>query len=236
MKCLYPIAERELFRFVLPVINSNMYVLPADGEALIVDPHVSVEAERLLAEGGTKRCTVLLTHEHFDHISGVNRLRELYSCEVICTKDCASALVNPRRNASKFFAALFLGRNEEEQETVKRYLDVEYRCEADTTYEGELRLNWKGIELRLHAAPGHSPGGQLIFAEGRCLFSGDNLVPGERLITRLPGGNKDVYIEQTVPLLHALMDDTVVFPGHGEEGLLGSEAMRFALKESLAHK
>lgn len=221
---------------MLPVINSNMYVLPAGGEALIVDPHVSAEAEQLLTENAVRRCTVLLTHEHFDHISGVNRLRELYPCEVVCTEACADALENPRKNAAKYFAALFVGRNAEEQETVKRFLDVEYRCKADTTYEGELRLNWNGIELQLLEAPGHSPGGQFILVEERRLFSGDNLVPGEKLITRLPGGNKVAYRERTAPFLRALADDIIVFPGHGEEGPLCSPPMQFTLKEGFASK
>lgn len=231
MKCLYPIAERQLHRFVLPVILSNMYVLSEDREALIIDPHVSADAERLLSEKGTERCTVLLTHEHYDHISGVNRLRELYPCEVICTQACSDALGEPRRNAAKFFAALFFERCAAERETVNSFLETDYRCRADVTYTGQTELQWHGLCLRLKEAPGHSPGGQLILAEG-CCFSGDNLVPGERLITRLPGGDKNAYLEQTLPMICGLAEDTVVFPGHGEEGLLRSETMRFALEEN----
>ena len=47
------------------------------------------------------------------------------------------------------------------------------------------------------------------------LFSGDNLVNGAGVICRLPGGNWKTYCERTLPIIQALPDDTMIFPGHG---------------------
>lgn len=52
------------------------------------------------------------------------------------------------------------------------------------------------------------------------LFSGDSLIKGKKVITRLPGGSKKDYQAITLPFLKSLPDDMVVFPGHGEPGTL----------------
>ena len=52
-------------------INSNMYVLLAGSEALIIDPHKNEDLTELLKSKGIKNVTILLTHEHHDHTTGV---------------------------------------------------------------------------------------------------------------------------------------------------------------------
>lgn len=99
MKCLYQIADLDVHIFPMPVINSNMYVLTHSGSALIVDPWVSNEAEELLRSAQISQCTVLLTHEHYDHISGVNWLRAQYPCRVVCSETCARGIADPRKKS-----------------------------------------------------------------------------------------------------------------------------------------
>ena len=60
-----------LLHSVYEHINSNMYVLLAEDEELIIDPHKNEELTDLLKEKGIKRVTILLTHEHPDHIGGL---------------------------------------------------------------------------------------------------------------------------------------------------------------------
>lgn len=92
MKCLFPIAEHPVYRFEMPVIASNMYLLPVGDFCLVVDPFVSDEAAKLLETNGIKECLVLLTHEHLDHISGVNWLQGLYPCKVLCSEVCGERM------------------------------------------------------------------------------------------------------------------------------------------------
>lgn len=215
MKCSYPIADHEIYQFVMPVIRSNMYVLPYRGAALVVDPCVSPEAEQLLREEKVKSCTVLLTHEHYDHISGVNRLRELFECWVICSRICNRLINNPRTNAAVFFAALFLGRDEQERNQIEALLDTGYCCSADKVYEGELRMDWEGLSVWMKELPGHSKGSQIIQIEGKSIFTGDSLIPDTEPITRLPGGSRKDYEEIAKPYLLHLPEDSVIYPGHG---------------------
>lgn len=213
MKCLYQIADHNVHRFVMPVINSNMYVLTSKTSALIIDPHVDYEAELLLKKEGINDCVVLLTHEHFDHISGVNRLRKLFSCHVICTEKCAQQIINPRKSGAAHFAELFLMHSSEEQEIIKHLADTEYQCEADETYCGEKDFQWEDLKVLLKEAPGHSKGSQIIYMNDKYIFTGDSFIPGEEVVLRLPGSNKIDYERKVKPLLHTFKE-SIIYPGH----------------------
>ena len=91
---MYYLGQHPIYSVQMPVIDSNMYMLPTENSCLVVDPTVSTEAERILQESNVEKCVVLLTHEHYDHISGVNWLREKVKCEVVCSKICAQRIKN----------------------------------------------------------------------------------------------------------------------------------------------
>lgn len=201
----------------MPVIESNMYVICDASSALIIDPHIDTEAENFLLENGIENCVILLTHEHFDHVSGVNRLRELFSCRVICTSTCANQITDPRKSGAAHFIELFLMHSEAEQQIARRFADVEYRCEADESYYGEKKIQWNNLNILLKEAPGHSRGSQIIYINDRYIFTGDSFVPGEKIILRLPGGSKREYEERTKLLIQKFPEDSVVYPGHNEE-------------------
>lgn len=216
MKTSYRISEIPVHLFPAPFLDSRMYLLLQNGRGLAVDPCDSREAEALLEKEGARDLLVLLTHEHYDHISGVNRLRELLPCRVVCSEACAQGMADPRKNAAAYWEALFpQGRRNGALPP-----DPAYACQADRTYRGRLELEWEGLALELRELPGHSPGNQLILAEGKYAFTGDSLIPGRRVVTRLPGGSRRVFREKAAPVLAALGPDTVIFPGHGEPGLL----------------
>ena len=231
MKCLYPIAEHTVHRFVMPVIRSNMYLLIHGTEALVIDPHISEEAEALIAEAGVQECVVLLTHEHFDHISGVNWLRGICSCRVICTRTCAEMIESAKKNAASVFGALFLvGHSESEQKEIEPFLAPDYTCKADFAYDREWQFDWHGISVTLKEMQGHSKGSQLILLEDGFVLTGDNLVPGEKTVTRLPGGSRRILEETVQPYLRALPKSYIVYPGHGDPGYLSEGKMQCGLK------
>lgn len=220
MKCLYPIADHPVYRFSMPVIDSSMYLIAAGSACLIVDPCISKEAEALLRELGIQESLILLTHEHYDHISGVNRLRELLPCRVVCSRSCGERIKDPRKNTAAYFAALIAQRLEAEQAVLQEYLDVEYACRADETYSGETEIKWKDLTLRMRETPGHSPGSQIIEIGKHWYFTGDTLIPGLDVITRLPGGSRKDFETVTRPYLRTIAPGSVLFPGHGAETVL----------------
>lgn len=225
-----PIHGHAVHRFTMPLIHSNMYVVLHGSDALIVDPCVSEDAAALLRQHGVTGCTVLLTHEHYDHISGVNFLRERFPCRVICTEVCARQMANPRRSHAAVFPAMFLKDGPAVLEQAKALCDTRYACTADETYSGSMTLQWQDIPLRLTELPGHSPGSQIIDAAGTHVFTGDNLIPGTATLIRLPGGDPAVFRQQVVPALGALPPETALLPGHGDWGYRREPALEIPLQ------
>ncbi len=199
-------------------IDARMYLMIENNKALVVDPCVEETALQCLLSNGVSEILVLLTHEHYDHISGVNWLREHFpNVNVLCSSECARALPKPSKNLSSFWEILFVGKDEKIQEYV-RNMDIQpYSCNADETFEEEYAFEWEGHSLFLKETPGHSKGSICILLDHTKLFSGDTLVTGYPTITRLPGGSKKEYIADTIPYLQSLDPDIMVYPGHGDK-------------------
>lgn len=217
----FKVDGKSVYRYRMPAIGSNMYVLLSDGQALVIDPHHSQEVLTLLRLHSVQKVVILLTHEHYDHISGVNWLRENFQTEVICSAECAQMLSDPERNMARYWNVLLMDKSQEAQSIGMDWYDPCYACEADRTYKDETEFQWQGLCIRMGRAPGHSKGGSLIWLDRNILFSGDNLVNGTGVICRFPGGNKREYTVVTRPVLEGLPDELNVFPGHGEPGELG---------------
>lgn len=199
-------------------IDSRMYVLLENEKALVIDPCISDDALRLLQENNVTEILVLLSHEHYDHISGVNWLRENFpKVHVMCSSECAVALQSPSDNLSNFWEILFVGKDKETQAYVRNMNIQPYSCKADSTFSEEKKMSWEGHSLFLKRTPGHSRGSICILLDRNILFSGDSLVTGYPTITRLPGGSKKDYREITLPYFQTLNPGTMVYPGHGEK-------------------
>ena len=223
MLCNYKLGDKMVYKYIMPLIRSNMYMIVNGHSALIIDPNFSEQALQQLSDLGIEHAVIILTHEHYDHISGVNVIRDqVLDCNVFASKVCEQSVENPRKNLSAYFAAMFIGHSEEEQERAKELFRDDYRCQVDVGFEDEYELIWEGLRVHMTATPGHSPGSICITVYENedlvCLFSGDSLVRGVKVVTRLPGGNKAVYQKIAQPFLQSMPAGTIVFPGHGEEG------------------
>lgn len=209
-----------IYRYVMPGIESNMYLTMQGDQALVIDPFRCEDAICWMKKHQIRDVMILLTHEHFDHISGVNLLRkefsgEASSVEVIATKSAAVYLPDPNKNMAKFWDITLMDLPKERIEAGMAMEDKEYSCTADKVFSDIMDICWNGHNIHMQTAPGHSKGGALIFLDG-ILFSGDNLVNGSGVICRMPGGSWKTYCEVTRPVLERLSDDTQILPGHGE--------------------
>lgn len=215
MNCLTRIANTKLYTFPFLPISSNMYILISDDEALIIDPCKNMMALQLIKENGVKKVLIFLTHEHYDHISGINWLKENIDCKVFAQKLCANNIKDIKKNLSNHFGVLMQIVYEVESEvTFSPYI-----CEADVEYENYYELEWKGHIIEIIHTPGHSEGSVCIFIDEDNVFVGDSLIK-KKVITKLPGGSKKSYNEITLPFLKSLPNNTMVFPGHGEPDIL----------------
>lgn len=203
-------------RYVFPALGSNMFLYCRGGEALVIDPHVSEEALQSLKNQGAKRLLVLLTHEHYDHTSGVTWLAERLPSTVVCQRSAAESLRRGRNNRPVILAAKSVHHpGVGEIKALMRALPQGYVYEADAVFDEELRMTWQGIGIRLVHTPGHSPGSCCVELGGEAVATGDSLIYGTPVITRFPDGSDRDFLEKTMPYLRGIRTGTWILPGHG---------------------
>ncbi len=218
MNRIFSRGDLEIFTAAYLPLDERMYLLLSGGEALLVDPNEEGDAVPFLRERGVKDLRIVLTHCHYDHIMGVNLLREHFDCTVISTELCRRMLPDPRKNMSRYAALVFSGHGwrREDVPAIPRI-----SCTGDIGFEGEYGFALGGIPSVLRAVPGHSADGLLMIVDGDLLFTGDNLIPGTPTALTLPGSDPEAYRRVTTPLFLGLPKDMTVFPGHCDMGILG---------------
>lgn len=215
MKRLCQIFDDSLYVSIFELIDSRMYVLVHKDNALVVDPCVDEKMIEYLHENGVNCLTVIPTHEHYDHISGINRLKEEFKSTVICNRLCSENMGNPKKNLSAMFSAMFI--NEPDKlELIKKLSLCEYSCTAEVMFDDSYTMTWCGHNIHIFLSPGHSQGSQCILLDEDWIFTGDSLLQNIPVITRLPGGNKKTYDTVTKPMLEKLCYGKMILPGHGE--------------------
>lgn len=205
-----------VFIYSFPLMDSRMYMIREGNEMLVVDP---CEDETLLRDAeGVQKALVLLTHEHYDHVSGVNWLRAHFDCRVYAGSICAERVHSEKDNLSSRFAFLFLT-DREKYDYVRRNMTLPYVCEADESFCGTGILQWKSHTLAVYEVGGHSPGSCLIVLDQKLLFGGDNIL-GNGQELRNAEGDEERYGICVMPFLEQMDDKTYVLPGHGEGNTL----------------
>ena len=215
----YAHANLRILAVHIPPLDNVSYLVFVAGqhECMVIDPAALAGWEELLAAYQLVPRLILLTHEHIDHISGVNAL-------MLCHARCAEHIKDPRRNLAHYFEALLEMHDAAEPERYAALSDYRVTYPAET-YSGRLAFRWQGLSVELQEAPGHSAGGSCIRVAD-VLFSGDNLLRDTPVFTILPGGSKKLYQAQTEPLLRALPPEMYVYPGHGARFQLRDGAWR----------
>lgn len=216
----------SVYQFVWWAINSNTYVVCGKDSLLIVDPVDSEEFYQFIQKQPVQKALVLLTHGHYDHVSGLNKLRQFIpDCCVVASKACSDNIQTPKKNLSNIADAIiaFQGRidHKAELDDLVGKLVQPFSCApADKTFEKELGLEWEGHKLRLTEFCGHSKDSVCCIMDNKYMFSGDTLLPIPT-VTRLPGGSTARFWDEDMPKLEKLLDHIeMVFPGHEMPGTI----------------
>ncbi len=216
----------QVNQFIWWVINSNSYVVCGKESLLIVDPVDSGEFYQFVQQQIVRNALVILTHSHYDHIIGLNKLRQIVpdTC-VVASKTCSDNIQTPKKNLSNIADAIrsFQSRidHKEELDDLVESLVKPFSCApADKTFEKETNLDWEGHSLQLVEYSGHSKDSICCIMDKRFLFSGDTLLPIPT-VTRLPGGSTLRFWQDDMPKLEKLTNQIeMVFPGHEMPGSL----------------
>lgn len=210
------IKEMHVHQYVFEPINSNMFIIIDGKEAIIVDPNRSKEAMDLLKSVGVKKVIIILTHEHFDHTSGVDYYEGEFESILICNRYCAEKIAIEKNNRPLLVALVLKEHNEQEKkkELMKDY--VPYKCKADVIFDDLIEIKWQKHNLVIRTTPGHTPGCCCVQFDHNIVFTGDSWIKNTPVITRFPGGNREEYEKITRPYLENLSNDSLIMPGHGE--------------------
>ncbi len=211
-------AFREMIeQFTWNILDSNSWLLVEEQCGLLFDPVDSKSLYEAVDE--LSDLLVVLTHCHYDHICGLNKIREIKpEAHVLSTVECSRRICSSRGNLSNV-ANAFIAFHDH-CDIVANLVEPFYCASADQVFEDSLNIEWCGHYLKLSEFNGHSKGSLCCEIDDSTLISGDTLLPLPT-VTRLPGGSTKRFWEEDFPRLESMRGRIEkVFPGHGASGSL----------------
>lgn len=198
----------KIGKVVMGSVQTNCYFIYQEGEKkiIVVDPADKGDyLYNAFTEAGFEVAAILLTHAHFDHIWGCNKLRELSGVQVFACEEekelCESAKLNVSEDVGRPYTV-----------SVDWYL----RDGEEVTIEG--------MKFKMIHTPGHTQGSCCYyFEEDNILVSGDTLFEGSVGRSDLPTGNGATLTRSLKERLMILPEETLVFPGHGNRTTIADE-------------
>lgn len=188
----------------LGALQTNCYLLSADNAAVCIDVgDFDSRVLDFLEKNSDKERLILLTHAHFDHIGGAEKLRELTGVKIAIGKNDAPSL----RDRAKTLSSVF---------------GIEVApFSADITIRDGETFNVGDIEFNAIETAGHTMGSMCYFTND-LLFCGDTLFEGSIGRTDCYGGDENALLK-SLKILSSLPDNTVVYCGHGGDTTIGKE-------------
>ena len=205
----------KIARLIFNPLQENTYVVWDESlEAVVIDAgnmseRENATLEQFLSERGLKPVYALNTHGHFDHLMGVEFLRQRYGAKfAVSSKD--KFLVENATQSAELFGV--------------RAGDMPEKIDVDL--EGMKSISFGQSELQIISTPGHTPGHVAFYEpEAKLLFTGDTLFRESIGRTDLPGGDYSWIMKSILDKIMPLGDEVKVYPGHGETTDIGHESM-----------
>lgn len=198
--------EMNIVRITSGLAQENGYVLEKEGTVLIVDPGTDDPKffEAVERFGGLN--AILLTHAHFDHIGGIDALRDRYNVPVYVHEAERTWLMDDEKNGAAKF-----------------HLPSSAMRPAERVYQGKT-LEIGAFTIELHHTPGHSPGSvTLHIPTERIAFCGDLIFKQSVGRTDLYGGDQATLLGSIDRMRQLLPGETVLYSGHGPKTTLEAE-------------
>ena len=191
--------------------ETNSYVIYSSENhlAYIVDaPDGNESILSFIKQNNLDLCAVLLTHGHFDHILGLGEI----------VKAFPKALVYLDKNDFDFVKD---GAKKNKAILPSSYISY-FSKEFQTLPDEILDYPNKIDQFEIIRTPGHTMGSVCLYdRKEKLLFSGDTLFQGG--IGRHDLGGDYSCLIKSLEKLKELDDETIVFPGHGNNTQIGIE-------------
>ena len=144
---------------------------------------------------------VLLTHTHFDHIYGLNRLLELFpEVPIFTNKAGKEGLLSDKLNLSRYHEDPFVLDSPENIRVVEDGQQVEL---------------FDGVNVQAVFTPGHSPS-CVTWMTDDAIFSGDSYIPGVKTVTIFPHAEKHLAAQSEATIRRLAMYRRI-YPGHAPQ-------------------
>ena len=208
------------------LLSVNTLIVPVcDNKVFIVDPAAcSISGDsfsflNFLKTNNLECIGIVLTHSHFDHITGLFELKEIFpKAKIAIHKDEASEIqaglgpMNQSILQNFGMSSLIPFFNQFVNPDIllqdKNNLSI-FAQSPDEKLSSELK-KW----IVIHT-PGHSPGSICLYnEEKRVLISGDTLFYGTCGRTDMYGGNQRTIESSLAKLDRIIPNGTKVYPGH----------------------
>lgn len=190
-------------RFINSVFTSNTYVLTEEcsDDCWVVDmgdiePVLEYVADRKLRG-------LFITHTHYDHIYGINKLIAYFpDCIVYTSEKGKEGLYSERLNFSRYHAdpIIFNG----------THLQI--------VNDGDSICIFENTEFKVLATPGHDWSCLSYYTEDS-IFTGDSYIPAKKIITSFPHSNKK-QATHSLNMILRLSKTRNIYPGHNNSILL----------------
>jgi hydroxyacylglutathione hydrolase len=199
-------------KFVFNSFMVNSYVLYDEtGECILIDAACydlkeQEELRKFIDYNNLKLVRNLNTHCHIDHILGNYFIATTYGIYPECHKNSIPFFHTLKEIGTSF------GYSIDRIPHPKRFLE-----------DGET-IRWGNSSLKVLFTPGHAEGSVCLYNEGQgFVITGDVLFKDTIGRTDLPSGDFDQLMQSIKTKLFTLPEDTVVYPGHGPETMIGYE-------------
>ena len=189
----------EIRIFQLGVLQTNCYLIFNKNEAVVIDPGGDPrEVISFLAKNNLRLTHILNTHLHFDHIQGNAALANATGAPILANKE------------DEFLLQTEVGAG--------GFMDFPETEPFDFNDLREGETEFLGLTCQVLATPGHTPGSlSFYFPEIEAVFVGDLLFFRSIGRTDFPGGDFETLKKSAQEKIFTLPDDTIIYPGHGEE-------------------
>lgn len=181
--------------------NANTYIIKSisnEKECYLIDIGNATDILNDLAHGQYIK-GIFLTHAHYDHICGINQIiDEFPNCTVFCSEYTKKALADSKINLS-FYHQTPITYNGNNIEVIN---------------EKESINLFHAINIEVIETPGHNEG-SLTFKIEDSIFTGDSLIPGTPVVTKLKSGNKTQALSSIIKIRNSIAKNATVYPGHG---------------------
>lgn len=187
-------------RIVNSVFASNTYIISVAGlkKCWLIDVG---DVDKVLDKVPTGSLVngIFLTHTHYDHIYGVNKLLEFYpNCLIYTSLFGKEALSSNKLNISRYFNKPFEYKGN----------NIVVLREKDIVQLGDI------VKIMVFETPGHDKS-CLTYKINHCLFTGDAFIPGLKVASSFPNSNK-VDAELSRERILSLSENCNLYPGHGD--------------------